>query len=257
MSRSAGEPWPIDQILPTIPSSRFAASHKFERLHFEDLSVDAWSIYSPAYLTSIESFRRILSLHEQSRAEGYHFPSDRNRFIIAHGALRMILADYAQTDPRRLSFVPGCHGKPALDREPNFPDIRFNLSHSGDMAVIAVTLGYEVGVDIERIEPGRADFAIAERYFSNHEISTLRSLPEADQELAFFTCWTRKEAYIKGRGGGLSIPLRDFDVSLTPGEPAALLASRVDPSDVDHWHLLEMPTLDGYVASLAVNRKQL
>lgn len=243
----------MNRALSITPLSGLVASLKFGLFHFEGVGVDAWSIDLPTYFASLASFRRILSPQEQSRAERFHSSSHRSRFIVAHGALRMILADYAHTDPMRLSFVAGRHGKPALDHESNARGIRFNLSHSGDMAVIAVTLGHEVGIDIERIEPGKADLAIAERYFSSREIATLRNLPAVDQEVAFFTCWTRKEAYIKGRGDGLFIPLRDFDVSLTPGEPAALLASRVDPADVDRWRLLAMPTMAGFVASLAVN----
>lgn len=222
-------------------------------LPYPEFGVDVWIISLPACFSSAESFRLVLDPNEHSRAERFRQPEDRSRFIAVHGALRMILTSYADVDPGRLRFVFGRHGKPALDPKLDSPDIRFNLSHSGDKAAIAVALGREVGIDIERIEPKRTDTAIAERFFSPHELAVLRNLSESEREVGFFACWTRKEAYIKGRGEGLSIPLCDFDVSLVPGEPAALLSSRIDPSDVGRWHLEEVPVEEGYAAAFAVN----
>ena len=122
------------------------------------------------------------------------------------------------------------------------------------MAAIAVTHGREVGIDIEHIEPERTSIAVAERFFSPGELAALRNLPKADQDIGFFTCWTRKEAYIKARGEGLSIPLYDFDVSLGRDEPAALLASRYDPDDVSRWKLHDLTVAEGYAAAFAVQR---
>ena len=242
----------IHGAVTTEAAAAFVEKWRPGLLQFWDPGVDVWTISLPTCFASVASFRPILGPEEQSRAQRFRRPSDRSRFISAHGALRMILAHYAHIDPGRLRFVFGRHGKPALDRELDLPDIRFNLSHSGEMAVIAVALGHEVGIDIERIEPRRADIAIAEHFFSSRELAALRTLPKADRELGFFTCWTRKEAYIKGRGEGLSIPLCDFDVSLTPGEPAALLGSRIDPSNAGRWRLQAVPVKEGYVATLAV-----
>ena len=225
-----------------------------ERIHFkiENVTVAIWLVDLRLCSASIGSFLEPLSTDELSRAERFSAMRDRSRYLISHGALRMILSDYTNVDPKHLKFVIGRHGKPSLDRTRSLPDVRFNLSHSANMAVIAVAPGHEVGVDIEYIKAWRVSFSDVENCFSRGEIAALQSLPKVDQELAFFTCWTRKEAYLKGRGEGLSLPLCDFDVSLAPGEAAALLGSRINPRDCDRWRLFEVPVGDGYVANAAV-----
>ncbi len=118
--------------------------------------------------------------------------------------------------------------------------IRFNVSHSHGVALYAVTRGRKVGIDLERIRFDLAVAEIAERFFSRREVATLRTLPTEMQRQAFFRCWTRKEAYIKARGEGLSLPLDQFDVSLAPGEPAAVLSTPRDPSEASRWSLQEL-----------------
>ena len=139
-----------------------------------------------------------------------------------------------------------------LVREPGWPDIRFNLSHSGRLALCAVASARRVGIDVERIDPNRVDMSVAAQFFSINEEKALSSLTERDQVHGFFNCWTRKEAFLKGRGEGLSLCLAAFDVSLSPGQPAALLASRIDPSEVDRWHLRHLAVAEGYAAALAI-----
>jgi len=215
------------------------------------VSVDIWSM-DLGLCSSLAEVGDILSPEEISRAR--RLPSDvrRRRYIVCHIALRIILSDYAEIESRNLKFLIDRHGKPAIDAEQNGRDIRFNLSHSSDKAIIAVAFGHEVGVDIEGVKAGGASLAVAERYFSARELASLRDVPDADRDLAFFTCWTRKEAYLKGRGEGLFVDLSGFDVSVVPREPAALLASRIEPADVDCWKLFPVPTAMGYVATGAV-----
>lgn len=201
---------------------------------------------------SVTSFWPLLGPDEKSRADRFHRLSDRERYIAAHGALRTILAHYTTGDPARLRFEATRFGKPAIRREEGWPDLRFNLSDSGDFAVCAVTFDREVGIDLERIDPDRADMSIAARFFSADEVAALRRLSEHDRSRGFLNCWTRKEAYVKGRGEGLTIPLSDFDVSLAPGEPAALLRSRSDPADVGRWSLRDLAVPEGYVGALAI-----
>jgi 4'-phosphopantetheinyl transferase len=215
-------------------------------------SVRVWTIALPGTPEALAPFRPILGDEERDRAARFHRAEDRDRYVTAHGALRLILADCVAADPAGLRFTLARHGKPALVREAGWPDLRFNLSHSGDLAVVAVAVGREVGIDVERIDPRRADMDIARRFFSPREVAALRGLAEADRARGFFACWTRKEAYIKGRGEGLSLPLDGFDVSLTPGEPAALLCSRIDPDDIGRWSLHEVTVGEGYAAALAV-----
>jgi 4'-phosphopantetheinyl transferase len=215
--------------------------------------VFVWTIGLAEHASCAASAWPLLGAEERSSADRFHRASDRDRYIAAHGALRAILARYVDDDPGRLRFDVAPRGKPALRREPGWPDLRFNLSHSGDIAVCAVAFGREVGIDIERIDPDRAGMTIAERFFSPDEVARLRRLSEADQARGFLNCWTRKEAYIKGLGEGLRHPLAEFDVSLAPGEPAALLRSRRVPTDVGRWSLHELAVPSGYVGALAVD----
>jgi 4'-phosphopantetheinyl transferase len=135
--------------------------------------------------------------------------------------------------------------------------LEFNLSHSGDFVLIAVTQGRKIGVDVERIRQGISSHVIAQQYFSKAEVTELQSLPLEQREAAFFICWTRKEAYIKAQGLGLSLPLESFDVSLTPGHPAILRATRPDPKESTRWSLLSMDVDPNYAGALAVEKDML
>jgi 4'-phosphopantetheinyl transferase len=164
-------------------------------------------------------FWAILSADERERAERFHFERDRERFVIRRGTLRELLALYLGEAPAGIRFCVNRFGKPALPGT----RLRFNLSHSHGVALYAFAEGREVGCDIERSDPRFAAEHIPERLFSAREARALRALPARSQTEAFFRGWTRKEAYLKARGLGLSMPLDSFDVSLAPGEPATLL----------------------------------
>jgi 4'-phosphopantetheinyl transferase len=139
-----------------------------------------------------------------------------------------------------------------LARKANHGELGFNLAHSHELALYAITRGREVGIDLERIRSNLVDEQIAERFFSPREVVVLRGLPTHRQREAFFNCWTRKEAYVKAKGQGLSIPLDQFDVSLAPGEPAALLSTQWHPQEASRWSLQKLNPGCGYVAALAV-----
>jgi len=202
--------------------------------------------------SQIQSFLHNLAADEQARAERFYFEKDREHFIAARGVLRAILGGYLNRVPKCLSFYYSSHGKPALAGESDDDAIYFNVSHSDGVALYAVTRGREVGIDLERIRFDLAVAEIASRFFSRQEVTMLRTLPTNVQRQAFFRCWTRKEAYSKARGEGLSLPLDQFDVSLAPGEPAAILGSQLGPSEASRWSLLELTPAPGYVAALAV-----
>ena len=202
-----------------------------------------------------ERVRRLLDFlapDERERAGRFHFQRDRDHFTVARGLLRSILGGYSSFGPERLRFEYGAQGKPSLAAEHNPGGLRFNVSHSHGVALFAVTRDREVGVDVERVSARVSCEEIAGRFFSPREVEGLRALPAALREAAFFNCWTRKEAYIKARGEGLTLPLDGFDVSLAPGEPAALLANRLDPEDVSRWSLRELHPWPGFAAALAV-----
>jgi 4'-phosphopantetheinyl transferase len=176
-----------------------------------------------------------LSWEERERATRLRFDRDRNRFIACRGILRELLGMKS-----RENFVYGAFGKPRLADS----EVRFNVSHSHGMAMIAMVRGREVGCDIERIDPSFVDDKIPERFFSPCEVAALRALSEKDQCEAFFRCWTRKEAYIKACGMGMSLALDSFDVTLN--RPAGLLRG------AEGWSLYDVEAPDGYAAAIVL-----
>jgi 4'-phosphopantetheinyl transferase len=223
-----------------------------ETLVLGDDEIHVWRATLDQTPSQIQGFLHNLAADEQAKAERFYFERDREHFIAARGVLRAILGGYLNRAPESLSFCYSSHGKPALAGESDGEPIRFNVSHSYGVALYAITRGREVGIDLERIRFDLAVAEIAERFFSRREVAMLRTLPTEAQRQAFFRCWTRKEAYIKARGEGLSLPLDQFDVSLAPGEPAAVLGTQRDPSEAARWSLQELTLAPGYVAALAV-----
>jgi len=194
----------------------------------------------------------VLSPDELTRASRYHFLRDRQRFVASRALLRRILASYLATDPICLSFSYSKKEKPSLGAAHADSGVTFNVSHSGGIALLAFSRRREIGVDVEQLRRDSDLEAIARRFFSTHEQSQLAALPSEERFDAFFRCWTRKEAYIKATGDGLSLPLSQFDVSLAAGEKNALLATRPDSSEAGRWLLQEVPAGPGYVAALCV-----
>jgi 4'-phosphopantetheinyl transferase len=166
----------------------------------------------------------------------FRFQWDRGRFVAARGWLRWVLGRYLDRAPQDLRFRSDSGGKPAL-AGPGDGFLRFNVSHSGGLALVAVTAGREIGVDVERISGGFPGLEVAERFFARAEVDRLGSLPEELQTQAFFACWTRKEAYVKARGVGQALPLDQFEVSLAPDEPPTLRSTGVDESELRRWSL--------------------
>jgi 4'-phosphopantetheinyl transferase len=214
--------------------------------------IHIWRVNLNQPAAQVEKFLDTLASDERDRAERFHFVKDRKHFIVARGFLRFILGCYLKTNAGQLRFCYGPYGKPALNGEQRHSEIRFNLSHSHGLALYAVTCGREIGVDIEYV---RADFAseqIARNFFSPQEVEALCAVPSEARVRAFFNCWTRKEAYIKATGRGLSQSLDSFDVSLAPGEPAALLRNEENPKEAALWSLHELKVENNYAAAIAV-----
>ncbi|HYV83682.1 MAG TPA: 4'-phosphopantetheinyl transferase superfamily protein [Pyrinomonadaceae bacterium] len=212
-------------------------------------TVHVWRISLDQPDDRLDRFRQTLDPDELNRASRFHFEKHRRHFIVARGFLRSVVASYLETLPETLRFSYGAYGKPELASE---HVLRFNLSHSHEVALLAIALDAELGVDVEQI---RADFAseeIARRFFSRAEVEVFNALPQEEQVAAFFRCWTRKEAYIKAIGKGLSQALDAFDVTLAPGVQAELL--RAEEDDVSRWLLYEIDVGEGYAGALAVER---
>jgi 4'-phosphopantetheinyl transferase len=234
-----------------IPSSS-SWSTAPERLRLGSNEVHIWRAALNQPSSRAESFLDILTADEQQRAERFHFRKDRDHFVIARGILRMILSRYLHIEPEALRFCYSRYGKPALMEASGIDALRFNVSHANELALYGVTLNRQIGLDIEYMREGFASEQIAERFFSPIEVAMLRELPAHMQTEGFFNCWTRKEAYIKARGEGLSLPLDGFDVSLAPGEPARLLSVRDNTQEALRWSLRELTPGPGYVAAVAV-----
>jgi len=209
--------------------------------------VHVWSASLPDERLVADEAMGELSLDERARAARFKFPEHARRYRTARLLLRCVLAGYVYCPPRELQFGYLERGKPFLR---NGADLQFNSSHSGEAVLIGVTRRRDIGVDVEQI---RADFAvqgIARHFFSASERAALAALPTARQHLAFFKCWTRKEAFLKATAEGLSRPLATFDVSLAPGEPARLLATRPDPLEAQGWEFMEPAIAEGYAAAI-------
>lgn len=192
-----------------------------------------------------------LAPDERARAERFRFPEHRERFIAAHGALRDILSRYLNLAADQLTFSTNPHGKPAL-ADPDHAWLQFNLTHSGDLALIAVARDHPVGIDVEQMIPPEDFPRLVEQFFSANENAAFRVLPESRRAAAFFAGWTRKEAYVKALGTGVSLPLDQFDVTLDPDAPARLLTDRRHPHNVETWFLHTFIPAPAYFASLAI-----
>jgi 4'-phosphopantetheinyl transferase len=196
-----------------------------------------------------------LSPSEIKRAERLPAGLARDRFIAGRLFLRNTIAPLLDRKARDISLEVGKWGKPRLSGSTVSYDLRFNISHSADLAILAVCSGFEVGVDLEKIDTGIPCLNLARLFFSARELRELMSLDDEEQRDAFFRCWTRKEAYLKGCGRGFSLSADSFDVSLLPGSPPLILDHRTIPDHKESWILSDIAAPQGYCAALAVETK--
>lgn len=197
----------------------------------------------------------VLSADERSRAERFAFSRDRDHFVVARGTLRHLLGAYVAVEPAKLHFQYGPEGKPTLVQPASSDPIHFNLSHAGDVALYAVAR-QPVGVDVECVRTNLSYEEIAERFFSPAERAALRGAAADRRRDVFFSCWTLKEAYIKGLGGGLSIPLDAFDVPLGEGSEPRPVRSRCAPVGAPRWSVRTLDLGTGYAGAVAASGNQ-
>jgi len=205
-----------------------------------------WLQVAPALEADLHA---LLSPDEREQAARYRVERARRDFILTRGTLRSLIAGYVGRAPQELAFKRTQHGKPFLDGP---FDLRFNVSHTEGLALLGFVRNREIGVDVEKIRPQPDATTLAERFFSTRERRDLAQFSGNDLQRAFFRCWSRKEAYIKARGDGLSLPLNQFDVSVAGDASQVLLATRPDPSEANRWLLRNLPTTPEYAAALAV-----
>jgi 4'-phosphopantetheinyl transferase len=249
---------------PRVPSRTGAAASEAEphtswRAPPETLTltlgrrdVHVWRASLDPAPMSVHELAQTLSEEERTRARRFLFERDRRRFIVCRGVLRALLGRYLRSAPASLQFRYGAHGKPALAGGAGETALRFNVAHADGTALYGVTLGCEIGIDLERVRSEVASDQIAEQFFSRREVAELRAQRPANRPEAFYTCWTRKEAYLKARGEGLSFPLSRFSVSIGPGRPAALVSTPDDPAEASRWLLADVYPGPGYVGAVAV-----
>jgi len=217
----------------------------------DDLHV--WQIALEQSAANITRFQALLSADERARADRFYFERDRRRYIVARGGLRVIIGRYLDRAPEGLRFRYAPKGKPQAQLTADDLPVRFNVAHSHELALCAITLAGEVGVDLEYTRRHVSDIdRIATRFFSINENAVYYSLPALDRRAAFFRCWTRKEAFIKALGEGLSHPLDRFDVTLAADQPAALLQIDGDAAAAAAWTLLHLDPTDDYVGAVAI-----
>lgn len=190
-----------------------------------------------------------LSPDEVERADRFRFDKHRRAFVLGRAVLRALIASYLRVAPQEASFIYGLKGKPALVGV-ECP-LSFNVSNSGDLAAYAFTLDCEIGVDVEYRRRLVEIEGIARRFFSADEVTELMGLPEGERPAAFFNCWTRKEAYIKAVGDGLSLPLDSFQVTLLPGAPARMVALDGSAAAAERWTLHAFTPAPDYAGAIA------
>ena len=212
--------------------------------------IEVWSVDLNVSDNDLADFRPTLSKDETARSERFYFERHRRRFVAARASLRSVLAAYVDLDPSKIAFEYGHKGKPCLAGKGANSGLHFNLSHSNERVLIAVSR-VPVGVDIEFIRPLKDCEAIARRFFSEAEQSALFSVPPERKLEAFFTCWTRKEAYVKAVGDGLSIPLRSFDVTFLEDQDPALTV-RATAAQGERWFVSHLAGGANYIGALAV-----
>ncbi|GAC1362153.1 MAG: 4'-phosphopantetheinyl transferase superfamily protein [Ktedonobacteraceae bacterium] len=222
-------------------------------LHADEVHV--WLADQKIFLTAIPVLYRLLNVDEVRKAAQFRFEKDRNRYIIAHGLLRLLLANYVQLPAAQLNYCYNAYGKPELAISHGQDTLHFNLSHTHELIIYAFTYSRHVGIDIEYIRGNIEYEQLAKHYFSSFEYAELQRLPLSIRRQVFFQCWTRKEAYIKARGLGLSLGLDTFDITVQPGLPVRLLASRENAQETTRWLFAPLPIDADYAGTLVVERQ--
>lgn len=216
-----------------------------------EFDVHLWIANLDDYFARIKYISKYLSDDEIKKADRYYSVEHGYRYRIGRGLLRILLAYYVKNKPNTFKFIYNSYGKPFLENS----KINFNISHSKNIAVYAFSLIDDIGVDVEYIDSQRATFEIANRFFSKQEVEKLQEINEHDRIMAFYYCWTRKEAYIKAKGQGLSIPLDSFSVDITLQERSSLNMSKLCAQDVANVLFYSFEPFPNFVSTLSVPSK--
>lgn len=237
---------PAERTWSIVAGSAAATARPIGTLHLVDLSAD---------VAKVRMLGSLLNEQEQERAARFHFETDRARYIIGRARLRQHLARILDMDPHRICFEYGSQRKPRLSTV-HGSDLQFNLSHSGRWGLIGLTRARDIGVDIEeKVSLSDMD-DLAARVFSEHEHTIYRAAATERRAATFYNCWTRKEAFVKAVGDGLTFPLRSFDVSLEPSGPARLLRIEGPPTAGRDWLLAVFDPAPDFAAAVVVSGQE-
>lgn len=235
----------ILRVAPPMASSSFPV--------LDRQAVHVWFCELSGYAGCQASFAEQLSEDERARAARFAFDRDRRRFILSHGLLRLVLSRYLHIGPGEIRFIAGSHGKPALLGPPDaLGGIRFSLSHSGDYAMMAVARGREIGVDVEVRKPDLDCLKLAERFFAPAESQAIATLQGIAQQRRFYDFWTAKEAYLKGRGVGLSLGLDRFEILFDARSSGARVRLTESGALEQGWHIQTLSLPDHLAGAVAV-----
>ncbi len=247
----------MKNALPTDFAVRTCAAPRqpgtLSAIPLAETGVDVW-IAPVVGSEPTDAWEEFLTPEERDRARRFRFKEDFRRFVYGRGLLRELLASYLGVRATEVQFVYSEEGKPGLAPDKATLPVSFNVSHSGTYILVGFARNRRIGVDVEQMRRDIEVEQIAKRFFSDAEQQALVSLDQASRIPAFFRCWTRKEAFVKATGVGLSLPLHQFDVSLLPGEAATLLATRPEPLEAQRWTLRNIELDADYAAAVAVER---
>jgi 4'-phosphopantetheinyl transferase len=236
-----------DEILWPLPP---------DKLILGTTDVHVWAAHLDLPSDARQRLAALLSKDEQERAARFRLETHRNRFIAGRGILRSLLAKYLLCAPSLLRFAYSPQGKPSLAEQFAESGLSFNLAHSSEIALIAMSRLGPIGVDVEHIRPIEDADELVQRFFSARENALFQALPASQKDIAFYNLWTRKEAWLKGTGEGIAHSLSRVEVTFLPGEPAKLLTVPDNSQSREGWVLHELLPAAGFVGALAISRSR-
>jgi len=222
-----------------------------EPMRLDPRHVHLWAAVLEEFVDEVSKFRDLLSSVEQTAAQKFRFDKDRNRYVIRHGVLRLIMSRYLRQPPSEIEFHLGAYGKPELRGNGAGTPLFFNTSHSADVAVFAIASACPIGVDVESTREIPEIEVIARRFFLSGETRTLMDLPAESRVQAFYACWTRKEALLKATGKGITEDLEKVEVTLAPQDEPRVVSISGEPGAHEQWRLQPFSPALGYVGCLA------
>ena len=243
------------QLAASIPGFKWERRNQPSELCRGEVHI--WLIELDAEPDLLNAWRGTLSEDEQRKANRFHFARDRNRYIAGRGQLRELLATYLEITPAEVHFAYGPSGKPKLAESSDASKVHFNLSHCENIALLGVTYDAEIGTDIERVRKVQDRDLVAKYFFAPREFDRLMGIADSHSEEAFFRCWTRKEAFLKARGTGITEGLHAFEVDFADERRASFTAMKPEFGAISDWSLEAIHLGAGWTGAVAVCTPQI